>query len=448
MGRPLPINRSRFKSGGLPKTLRVPRRLTLALARRRTTPPSIKHPPQSRWGSDLDWKPTAISVLRSLADEELASLRPMDPEPEVETPPPAETSSTEKVEGAPAAGVGAGGGSIIEQIKAEDAAALRSAEQKHAEAEPHAAATAVPAAQTPHPDEKIPARRGPIPERQAYPPEPYPSHRASIPNWLVGMLATSGLVIVILLGVIAYRLLESPRTPPSPIAENQPSPPSAGMQPASAAPNAGQPNQQPPPAAGSSAVGTASNQPPPNLGTASAGTQPLSPNEAGASQKLITIEKARNRPAAPARPPRAAEDAPKVAERTKTREEPPPPTQDSSRNKGDVLDFGDEGTKPIVKVAGDKPKELPPLSNVDVMDVMRKHMSEFQACSQKDSSVKGKMMVSFVIVNDGTVSKVSTLSDEFKGSGFSECISALIKNIRFPKSGGEPKTVPFPFTVK
>ncbi len=385
-------------------------------------------------GMDLDWKPTALSVLQSLADEELASLRPVDPEPEAEALPPAETSSTEKVEGAPSAGVGAGGGSIIDQIKADDAATLRSAEQKQAEA-----AAAVPAAQTPHPDDQLPARRGPIPERQAYPPEPYPPHRASIPNWLVAMLATSGLVIVLLLGVIAYRLLESPRTPPSPIAENQPAPPSAGM---------GQPTQPPPPAAGSGTVSAASNQPPPNLGTASAGTQPLSPNEAGASQKLITIEKARSRPAVPARAPRAAEDAPKVAERTKTHEEPPPPAQDSGRSKGDVLDFGDEGTKPIVKVAGDKPKELPPLSNVDVMDVMRKHMSEFQACSQKDSSIKGKMMVSFVIVNDGTVSKVSILSDEFKGSGFSECISALIKSIRFPKSGGEPKTVPFPFTVK
>jgi hypothetical protein len=102
----------------------------------------------------------------------------------------------------------------------------------------------------------------------------------------------------------------------------------------------------------------------------------------------------------------------------------------------------------VVKVDGEKPKELPPLSNVDVMDVMRKHMSEFQACSQRDSSVKGKMMVSFVIVNEGTVSKVTTLSEEFRGSAFSECISSLIKNIRFPKFGGEPKTVPFPFTVK
>jgi predicted Zn finger-like uncharacterized protein len=405
-------------------------------------------------GMDIDWKPQAISVLRSLANEELAALRPVDPQPEEEMPSTTGETSTEKDAGASVAGIGAPDGSIIDQIKAEDAAALRLAEKKHTDEKRDAEQTAAPSTRTVHEGDvrgdKLPARLSQSAERLAYPPEPYPSHRASIPNWVVTMLAASGLVIVILLGFIAYRLLEGQRNPPAPITTHQSSSAPTATQPGPAAPNTGGPgpSEPPSPPAGPNAAMVAQPTPQPstNLGTTSARTQIIDPN---ASPKEITIPTRRPRSPAPLKPARAAEDSPKVAERGKVREEPlPSPTSAAARNKEDVLDFGGDETKAVVKVDGNKPKELPPLSNVDVMDVMRKHMSEFQACSQKDSSIKGKMMVSFVIVNDGTVSKVSTLSDEFKGSGFSECISSLIKSIRFPKSSGEPKTVPFPFTVK
>jgi hypothetical protein len=91
---------------------------------------------------------------------------------------------------------------------------------------------------------------------------------------------------------------------------------------------------------------------------------------------------------------------------------------------------------------------LSPLSDSDVMAVMRAHRDEFSVCVQKYPSVKDKMVVSFVIANDGVVSSVATLTEEFKGTAYEECVRSEIQKIRFPQFGGEPKTVRFPFTVK
>jgi hypothetical protein len=144
---------------------------------------------------------------------------------------------------------------------------------------------------------------------------------------------------------------------------------------------------------------------------------------------------------------------------------PPPPREEKKprrkKVKGGLLDFEDEkefaavtgGQKPIsAKVEAKPKKELPPLSNADVMGVMRQHLAEFKACNRKqksiDPSVRGRMVVTFVIKQTGRVSKVTTTTDRFKSTYVSGCTAKVIRQIRFPEFGGKPKRVPFPFTVK
>jgi len=131
------------------------------------------------------------------------------------------------------------------------------------------------------------------------------------------------------------------------------------------------------------------------------------------------------------------------------------------KSSGGLLDFDDEnafaketGGAPVAKK--EKPraveKELPPLSNADVLGVMRKHLAEFKACNRKqqqiDRSVKGKMMVKFIINPSGRVASVAIATDKFKKTFVSGCISKVIKQAHFPAFGGKPKAVPFPFKVK
>jgi hypothetical protein len=112
------------------------------------------------------------------------------------------------------------------------------------------------------------------------------------------------------------------------------------------------------------------------------------------------------------------------------------------------------GTKDPIKKVPPKPvkKELPPLSNADVLGVMRQHIAEFKACNRKqkgiDPSVKGKMVVSFIVNPSGKVGSVKVTTSQFKKTFVASCISKVIRQLSFPKFGGKPKKVPFPFTVK
>ncbi len=63
-------------------------------------------------------------------------------------------------------------------------------------------------------------------------------------------------------------------------------------------------------------------------------------------------------------------------------------------------------------------------------------------------SVKGKMVVTFVISPNGRVTSVGTPTARFKKTFVAGCIAKVIRQARFPKFGGKPKKVPFPFTVK
>ncbi|RME25209.1 MAG: hypothetical protein D6806_08260, partial [Deltaproteobacteria bacterium] len=155
-----------------------------------------------------------------------------------------------------------------------------------------------------------------------------------------------------------------------------------------------------------------------------------------------------------------------VAKKTTRKQKPPapeperkPPRRKKSTS-GDLLDFEDRQAlaretgieSPAPKASKPRKKQLPPLSNADVLGVMRQHLPEFKACNRKqkelDRSVRGKMVVKFVIMNSGRVGKVSVVTPEFRNTYVGKCVSNTIRQMRFPEFGGPPKTVPFPFSVK
>jgi predicted Zn finger-like uncharacterized protein len=297
-------------------------------------------------GLELDWKPTAVFTLTSLVEEELAALRPVDPQPEYESSTTGDTP-TQSDQGEQLAGKEDSGSSIMSQIKAEDAAALQLAEKKGQDEK------RLEEVQAAHLDRKAneedvralkpAARLGQGSDRFALPLEPYPSHRTSIPSWVVALLATSGLMIVLLLGFIAYRMIENPDaksiTPPA----AQTTQPAAHVQ-NPVASDAEKPAERPSQVAESASAANPSNPPAggqPNLNPVAAGSRGSGKAAQAASnlnpaEKTIVIEKARN-PQPPVRAAKSVEDAPRVAEKMKAHEEaitaPTEPRQASARSR-------------------------------------------------------------------------------------------------------------------
>lgn len=405
-------------------------------------------------GADVDWKPSAVAELNALAEEELASLKPPpDPEPEEEQMPFGEdlalpedgddTGETGEME--------EGDSSIIGQIAAEEEAAVKRAEEERAEEERRAEEVrkkkeeeelvAQEAARREREAEKR-ERAAPLPE-QVIPP------RGGIPKWALGVMGGSGLVIVILLGFIAYKLASgSGDDEARPAAEPIQPPAVTGVQMPSKDPEA-----VAPPTVPSSPAPTEA---------AKAEVAPIPETKPEVGEKVREEKKA---VAAPKRkPPVSKKKKRKVAEKTK---EPPPPSEEEkppprkAKSKGSLLDFEDEaafsdvtGSKDPVKKAPPAPvkKELPPLNNADVLGVMRQHIAEFKACNRKqkeiDPTVKGKMVVSFVVNPNGRVGSVKVTTAQFDNTFVANCISKVIRQLSFPQFGGKPKKVPFPFTVK
>ena len=416
-------------------------------------------------GADVDWKPSAVAELNALAEEELASLKPPpDPEPEEEQLPFGEDlSSLPDVEDAEGSGEVAemddGDSSIIGQIAAEEEAAAKLAEEERAAEEKRQEE-----ARKKQEEEELAAQEAARREREAEkreraapPPEQVIPPRASIPKWALGVMGGSGLVIVILLGFIAYKLASgSSDDEVKPKEEPIPPPSAAGVHTPPTGPAEAKPTPTPAPT------------PPAPTPTEVAKTTDTPPKPEVA--ETVKDEKKADKP--PKRKPpvsKKKKKKKKVAEKPKEvappppEPEPKPPPSRKRKKSGSLLDFedeaafssvtGSEGKDPIKKPPPPPPKkELPPLSNADVLGVMRQHIAEFKACNRKqkeiDPSVKGKMVVSFIVSPTGKVSTVKVTTKQFKKTFVATCISKVIRQLSFPKFGGKPKKVPFPFTVK
>jgi predicted Zn finger-like uncharacterized protein len=420
-------------------------------------------------GADVDWKPSAVAELNALAEEELASLKPPpDPEPEEERLPFGEdlgmaAEGEEVGEGVESGEMEDGDSSIIGQIAAEEEAAAKRAEKERLEEERRSEE-----ARQKKEEEELAAQEAARREREeekreraAPSPEQVIPARGSIPRWALGVMGGSGLVIVVLLGFIAYKLAsgsgeEKPAeaiTPPT--AEGvQPQP----MAPPAKGPSAVTPAPTPPSPETTEAGKTAAVMESP-ASKAEAEEEAREEKKAGFPPKRkppLGKKKTKKRIKEVAVAPKETPPSPPPAE-----EKPPPRTR---KSKGSLLDFEDEsefdrvtGSSPgetAKKPPPSKPvvKELPPLSNADVLGIMRQHIAEFKACNRKqkeiDPSVKGKMVVSFIVNPSGKVGKVDVTTPDFNKTFVASCISKVIHQLNFPPFGGKPKKVPFPFTVK
>lgn len=440
------------------------------------------------FAADVDWKPSAISSLNSLAEEELASLKP-PPEPEVEDETPFGDDmglpGEDEEEGVE---MEDGDSSIIGQIAAEEEAAARRAEDERLAEERRAEE-----ARRKEEEEALAAQeaaRRELEEEQrekaAPPPEKVIPTRTGLPKWVWGAIGACVVVIVALSVVIAYKfgMESSTQEPATTVAGGN-----DGMQPMKppadkpAATASTEPVSAPEPAAGAATGSAAASE--------SAGKEADNGDEAGkagtgqggAEPEKTKPEPKRDRQPA-ARPAPDRRPKPPPARRRKhrrrrapreerkevaRRDEPPPPPSPPPEEKkpkrrkpkGGILDFEDAqafadvtGSKPVAPRPKPEPvkKELPPLSNADVLAVMRKHLAEFKACNRKqkeiDSSVRGRLVVDFIINPNGRVARVNVTTAQFKSTFVSKCIARVIKQLRFPEFGGGPKKVPFPFTVQ
>jgi hypothetical protein len=86
------------------------------------------------------------------------------------------------------------------------------------------------------------------------------------------------------------------------------------------------------------------------------------------------------------------------------------------------------------------------LSKGQIASTMKKYIQAMKGCVkqqlQRDPSVTGTMLVSFVINGNGKVSLIQILSTEHKGTYVAGCITYIIKSMKFPKFSGAPITIP------
>ncbi len=416
-------------------------------------------------GADVDWRPSALAALSGLAEEELASLRPEDPEPEEDDFPlegehePSGTDGEALEDGE----MEEGDSSLISQIAAEEEAAARRAEKERLEEDRQAEELrrkedeAALEAQAAASREKIAEQR----ERAAPPEEKYIPQRTSLPKWAIGTMIGLGSLVLVFLTFMFSRMSSGPELPAQQALP--PAPPPGVEEKEKGGGESGQP------------VVAAGVQPAPGPGTA----VPSKP-EAKPEPKPEPKPEEAKKPAEPQpakKPPKARKRRRRRKDRKSDRvavapREPepssrkPPPERKPVRTKpkGGLLDFEDDDDRAFAAETGAKPKprapkvekkkERPPLSNADVLSVMKRHIAEFKACNRKqrdiDSSVRGKMVIDFTIGNNGRVKRVgiSKKTAQFNKTYVAGCIRTIIKRLKFPEFSGPPKKVPFPFSVK
>jgi predicted Zn finger-like uncharacterized protein len=97
--------------------------------------------------------------------------------------------------------------------------------------------------------------------------------------------------------------------------------------------------------------------------------------------------------------------------------------------------------------AGALPAQLSPAQiNESVagrIDALRKCVSEQKA---RDPAASGVLKLRWVIGGDGNVRDVKTLTSEFASSPFAQCITGVVRGIKFPRSATAGQEVTFPFS--
>ncbi len=261
------------------------------------------------------------------------------------------------------------------------------------------------------------------------------------------------LVVVIAGGAFAWVQFamkpSGPATPPTPVAMQPPAPPPV------AAPAPVEPAPTPAPAAATNVVAEAP--------VAAAPAPEPAPSPAKPAE-VAPPKKAKAPAARPARPVAPAPVAAKAAE--KPAAAPPAAEKPAPKKKDGLLDFdqgadddlaaalgtGTSGRKVYVPPAAGGAAATPDrLSEGQINESVRLHLDGLKRClaeqQARDPGAHGTMKVAWIIQADGTPRDVRCITPEYAASPFAQCISGVVKGIRFPRVG-DPKgqSVTFPFS--
>lgn len=93
------------------------------------------------------------------------------------------------------------------------------------------------------------------------------------------------------------------------------------------------------------------------------------------------------------------------------------------------------------------------LAESQVKAAMRPYMQAVRECINRqhelDSSVTGRVDLSFTIGNRGRVTKVSVLTEDHVRTYIAGCVDGVLRSVKFPKFSGKPVVVPhFPLPLK
>jgi hypothetical protein len=241
------------------------------------------------------------------------------------------------------------------------------------------------------------------------------------------------------------------------------------------------------PAAPLAAVQPPAPEPPAASAAAPAAPAPpapaLAPQPTAAAAPAVAAPAPPPAKAAPAEePPRrvAKAEPPRPARREPQRREPPParaqaepaeerappaPVPAAAKKKDGLLDFdsndsaldealgggGGTGRSVYVPPARAGASALPDkLSAAQINEAVAGRIDSLRKCvsdqKARDPSASGVLKMRWVIGGDGNVRDVKTLTGEYATSPFAQCITGVVKSIRFPRSETAGQEVTFPFS--
>ena len=425
---------------------------------------------------EMAWKPSAASALASLVKQEIEALTKPAPAPKVEPeekkvrgifdlPMEAPVPHEEAVRPGPGARV------LTPVPRAAPAAPTAPMEQQPAFA-PSPYATPAPVA-SPY------ATPAPSPySTPAYHAGVHPAAPKSGRGLLTGALLGVVAIVLVLVGLVAYRVLVQNQPLPTQVAAVT-SPPSPAV--ASATPPAVPAASAPVAPAPSAPAAVPAVAPPAAAAPAPAAAAPAQPTQDPAAQAAAPVVPAGAKaprttgsklvPAPKAEPGRIIAAAPRRGEGetiTPAREE-----RQERRSGGASSDdefesvFGTGGKRQESKAAAaPQPKRgndsvyVPPppgsadiperLGQSDIMSVVLSNKPSIVKCvgeqKAKDPGLSGKLVVRWTIKTNGRTSGVTVLSDELRSTHLAGCITGLVKSWKFPAHRVQGDSVDFPFT--
>lgn len=146
-------------------------------------------------------------------------------------------------------------------------------------------------------------------------------------------------------------------------------------------------------------------------------------------------------------PPPRREEPPTLKKEVAKVEDREPPKKKPQKGSDALLDFEDEGGSK--GSSGGLPKTL---TQEQILEVVKANIGRIKSCmagqAERDSSVKGKLVIGWEIQSNGKTRSVQIKSPQFKGTYIGTCLASVVSDFTFPKFSGPPIPIEFPFNIK